>query len=127
VTLVVLALLTGLDGCGVARCCVAFQVGDGESSSDFFVLGLGFVSVAKPAGEDAIVASKVRALGVTASDQPGLKLGLGYVSSNTVLVPDGAEDVRVEITDGLGGPLVVDTASAKLKEKEVRDDAPSSK
>ena len=120
----VIVLATALGGCGFARCCIAVQVGDGDSSTDFFVLGLGLISVAKQSTEDAIVASKVRALGVTASDQPGLKFGLGYLSSNTVLVPNGAEDVRVEITDGLGGPFVVDTASARLKNKEVLDEAP---
>ncbi len=68
----------------------------------------------KPEAQTAILATKMQTLGVVLSDQPGTKLGLGYSSSQVVAIPDGAKDVRVEISEKPGGPVVVDAPSALL-------------
>jgi len=78
------------------------------------VIGFGIISVPKPEQKVAVLATKSQSLGVSISDQPGLKLGVGYASSTVVAVPHGAEDVRVEISQSPGGPLKVDTQKATL-------------
>jgi hypothetical protein len=55
-------------------------------------------------------------LGLHISDQPGMKLGLGYSTSSTVAIPDHAEDVRVEISQRPGGAIIVDSPKAHLKQ-----------
>ena len=59
-------------------------------------------------------------MGIGVSDQVGLKVGIGYASSTVVAVPDGAEDVRVEVSQKLGGPLMVETPKAKLAKSTER-------
>lgn len=65
-----------------------------------------------------MLATDMQALGLSISDRPGLKLGIGYSSSTVVTVADGAEDVRVEISKMPGGPIIIDTQSAILKQLE---------
>jgi hypothetical protein len=86
----------------------------------YVIVGFGIVSVNE--SEDAITATQTQALGVSISDRPGLKLGIGYASSTVVTVAPGAEDVRVEISKRPGAPLIVDTQSAKFKQSGVKGD-----
>ncbi len=80
----------------------------------YLIIGLGLVSV-KEANEQAIEATRIHTLGLSITDRPGLKFGLGYSSSETVMVMDGAENVVVEVSSLPGGPMVVDTKNATLR------------
>ena len=89
-----------------------------EGTKCFVIIGFGIVRVNRPEGETAAVVTDSQALGISVSDQPGLKLGVGY-SSNTVLtVPDGARagDIRMEVSRRPFGSLEIITHSAKLKD-----------
>lgn len=103
-----------LSGCSGLNCCLSLPV-QGNSSIHYVVLGLGIVSIPKPNAQTAILATKTQALGVVVSDQPGAKVGLGYTSGNVVAIPDGAVDVRVEISQSPGGNVTVTSPSANLK------------
>jgi len=85
-----------------------------DGTKHYLVIGTGLVSVYEPP-ESSIVITDVTALGISISDQPGLKFGVGYSSSFAVTVPDNAEDVRAEITRKFCGPIVVNIPSATLR------------
>lgn len=82
-------------------------------TTHYVVLGFGVISV-NERGRPGVVATDGQTLGVCVSDRPGLKLAVGYSSSAVVSVADGAEDVRVEASRRVGGPLVVEAARVKL-------------
>ncbi|HJU06221.1 MAG TPA: hypothetical protein VJ692_13815 [Nitrospiraceae bacterium] len=84
------------------------------NTTHHLIVGVGVCSVNDPK-DKAVVTTDTHALGLSVSDRPGLKFGLGYSSSTVVTVGDGAEDVRIEVSKTLGGPLIVDTQSAILK------------
>lgn len=113
-----LLCLIFLTGCASTNCCVSIKQDRGESIR-YFVFGFGMLTVPKTNKEVAVTATKLDALGVSLSDQPGLKLGIGYSSSTVVLVPNGAEDVRVEIGSCAGDGMTVDTQRAKLSDSFV--------
>jgi hypothetical protein len=78
------------------------------------IIGVGIVSVNESPAQ-AVVATDSHALGISISEQAGLKFALGYSSSTVVSVADGADDVRVEVSKVPGGPLIVDVPAAKLR------------
>ena len=88
---------------------------EGESGTvHHLILGIGIVSV-NDTKEKAMVVTNTTALGVTLSNQPGQKLGVGYSSSSVVSVPTNAKDVRAEISKTPFGPIIVDVANAELE------------
>ncbi len=103
-----------LSGCTGLGCCLTLPV-QGESSIHYVVLGLGIVSIPKPDTQTAILATKTQTLGIVVSDQPGAKVGVGYNSGSVVTIPDGAKDVRVEISQNPGGSVTISSPSANLK------------
>jgi hypothetical protein len=111
-----------LSGCSVPSCCVSYGFKDGKGTIHYLILGFGLVTVPKLDKETAVIATRVHALGISISDQPGLKLAIGYSASNSVSVADGAEDVRVEISQVPGGSLEIETQSAKLTNKRAKID-----
>ena len=88
----------------------------------YLIIGFGVVSVAKPQGQTAVLATKTQALGISLSDQPGTKLGIGYSAGSFVAIPANAEDVRVEISQQVGGPLTVESAKNVLKNNRTPGD-----
>ncbi len=106
--------LTCLSLCVALTACVVSIPGKEGRTTYHVIIGFGIVSVNEPA-EQAIVTTDTQALGITLSDQPGLKMGVGYSSSTVVTVADGAADIRVEVSKVPGRPLIVDTQSAMLK------------
>src|SRR5436190_11692824 len=86
VTLVIFFSLI-FNGCSRLTCCMSFPVQGGQESIHYVVIGFGIVSIPKPEQKIALLATKVQSLGVNISDQPGLKLGVGYASSTIVAVP----------------------------------------
>lgn len=99
----------------VLTSCVASVPGKGSEANTkyFIVLGFGIISVNEPE-ESAVVSTSAQALGISVSDRPGLKFALGYSSSTVVTIPNGARDVRVEISQLPGRPFIVDSQSAIL-------------
>jgi hypothetical protein len=82
------------------------------------IIGFGIVSVNEPATQ-AVIATDSHILGMSISDQPGLKFAFGYSSNTVVRVPDGAEDVRVEVSKVPGQPIMIDVPSARLMKDTV--------
>ena len=117
---VVLSFSVIMSGCGPLACCASLPIRGSQGSVHYLVIGLGLLSVPKPEDKTAVLATKMQTLGVGVSDQAGLKVGIGYASSTVVAVPDGAEDVRVEVSQKLGGSLIVDTPKANLTKGEER-------
>jgi len=103
-----LLLAVPLSGC-VAR----MPTNDG--TTHYIILGFGIVSVGR-SPEDTVQATRMTAVGLSVSDQPLLKLGLGYASATVVTVPQGARDVRMEVSSLPWGPFIVDTQSVVLGE-----------
>jgi hypothetical protein len=98
------ALLTGCAGVSV---CV--DGADGGARHQL-ILGLGLVSLPGAAGGEGATASRTTAVGLSVTAEPNARLVIGYLSSTTVAVPDGAEDVRIEVSQRPAGPLRVDAA-----------------
>jgi hypothetical protein len=96
----------------LASCTISVP-GEG-STTHHLIIGIGVVSIDEPK-EKALLTTDVQALGISVSDRPGLKLGIGYSSATVVSVAENAEDVRVEVSKKAGGSLIVDTQSAILR------------
>ena len=77
------------------------------------IIGVGVVSVNESVSH-AVVITDTNALGVTLTDRPGLKLGVGYTSSFVMTVPDNAQDVRAEVSRSMFGPLLIAVPRAVL-------------
>ena len=101
---------------GVLSSCVSIPGKGG--TVHHLIIGFGIVSVNEPASP-AVIATDSHILGMSISDQPGLKFAFGYSSSTVVSIPDGADDVRVEVSKVPGKPLVIDVPSAKLMKDTV--------
>lgn len=84
-----------------------------NGTTHHLVIGLGIVSV-NESPENAVIITDTAVLGVSISDRPGLKLGVGYASGFVMTVPDNAEDVRAEITRVFCGPMMVTIPRARL-------------
>lgn len=104
----------------VTSSCIVSIPGKGSESntSHHIVIGFGIVSVNEPENI-ALISTSTQVLGINLSDRPGMKLGVGYSSNTVITVPDGAEDVRVEVSQLPNKPFIVDTQSAILKNLNV--------
>ncbi len=93
-----------------------------EGTKHFIIIGFGIVRVNRPEGETAALVTDTQALGINVSDQPGLKIGVGYSSCTVTTVPDstGADDIRVEVTRKPVGALKITTHSAKLENSSAK-------
>lgn len=94
---------------GAVSSCVAIPGKNG--TVHYLIVGFGIVSVNESQSQ-AVIATDAHTLGISISDQPGLKLAVGYSSSTVVTIPDGAEDVRVEVSKIPGSPIVIDVPRA---------------
>lgn len=113
-TIALIALQLG--ACSSVQCCFAIQQGDAKKTR-YLVIGVGILSVAKSDASMAVVATKMNAVGLSASSQPGLQLGLGYASSTAIEVSENAKDVRLEINHRLDGSSLINVDSATLNNK----------
>jgi len=97
--------------CSAILGCVSIR---GENGTvHYLIVGFGVVSVNDAAGP-AVTATKAHVLGISVSDRPSPALAIGYSSSTVVTIADGAEDVRVEISQFPGTGLIVDAPKVKL-------------
>jgi hypothetical protein len=71
------------------------------------VVGFGIVSVPATNAPNTQVA-KTQAIGLIVSDQPGIKLGLGYSSSTVVQIATN-QNILVEVSARPGQPIKVKT------------------
>jgi hypothetical protein len=101
---------------GVLSSCVSIPGKGG--TVHHLIIGFGIVSVNEPPSQ-AVIATDSHILGISISDQPGLKFAFGYSSSTVVSIPDGADDVRVEVSKVPGKPLIIDVPSAKFMKDAV--------
>lgn len=94
--------------------CVA-HMPTNDGTTHYLIFGFGIVSVGR-SPEDTVQATRMTAVGLSISDQPVFKLGLGYASATVVTVPQGARDVRMEVSHVPWGPFIVDTQSVMFDE-----------
>jgi hypothetical protein len=99
-----LILLTACSG-------IPFRAKNG--TTHYVIVGLGVVSV-NHSNQTAAVVTAQHSVGIIMSSQPGLSFSAGYSSGLTTLVPDGAQDVRIEVSRHPFGPITVDIQSAVL-------------
>jgi len=100
-----LTLFSALPGC--------ISIPGKNGTAHYLIVGFGIVSVNESLAQ-AVIATDSHVLGISISDQPGLKLAVGYSASTVISIADGADDVRVEVSKFPGGPLNVDVPSVKL-------------
>ncbi len=112
-----------ISGCGLPKCCFVVPVDGREGETHYVVVGLGIISTGSAEDHSDVTVSKVQAIGATISDQPGLKLNLGFASSRLIMIPDGSTDVRIEVSDHLVGPLRIDAASVRTNGDSNNDNA----
>ena len=88
---------------------LAFAAGCSTTGRDgtrhYLIIGLGVVSVNTTNSAGAQV-YKMQALGLGASDMPGVRIHAGYASSLVVVVPP-TNSTLLEISDGPFSPLKV--------------------
>ena len=72
------------------------------------IIGIGVVTTTREGGDSGVLAIKSQALGLQFSDQPGLKFAAGYTSATVVSVPETTENIVVEVSQRLFGPLKVE-------------------
>lgn len=104
--LIIVTIVSLSSGCSI---CLPGKNG----TSHHLIIGIGVVSV-NDSTNNSVVITDTSALGLTVTDRPGLKLGLGYASSFVLSVPDNAADVRVEVTKNMFGPMMINVPSAVL-------------
>ena len=111
VTLVVLSVL-------LCQGCMSWT--DPSGTTHHLIIGVGFVRC-NETKDKQVLATYTTAFGVTLSDSPGLRFGLGYSSGTVVSVSSDAPDVLVDVKSGPYAPIVIDTHRAGLmKEEEKR-------
>ncbi len=77
------------------------------------IIGVGIVSTNKnksSAGSTNV--TKTNVLGFHISNQPGLKVGVGYSSSRTLQIPPDS-NVTVEVNERPMGAILIETTSSK--------------
>lgn len=106
----------GLVACAIVSSGCSPIVIQGESgTAHYVVLGFGIVSVPGQAEETAVNAVRIQSVGLTVSNQPQAKFSLGYLSSSTVAIPADTDGVLVEVSQELGGPLIVRAPSDDVR------------
>ena len=98
-TLVVTTLVAIL----ISGCCLPLASSD--DTKKHLIIGVGLVSV-NDGAPDAAVATSVKSLGVSVTNQPGLKGSVGYASSKVVTIAKGAS-VTIEVSYGLTDDFLI--------------------
>ena len=88
-----------------------------NGTTHYVIIGLGVVSV-NQSNQTAAVVTAEHSVGIVMSSQPGLNFGAGYSSGLTTVIPDGARDVRIEVSRRPFGPIAVDVQSAVLSNQQ---------
>ena len=72
------------------------------------IIGIGLVTTTEEESNTGVLAIKTQAIGLQFSDQPGLKFAAGYSKSSVVSVPETTENIVVEVSQRLFGPLIIE-------------------
>lgn len=91
----ILITLALISGCTTTTCCFATKQ-ESNASVRYWVFGFGVVTLPKPNTDNEILATKMQSVGLAISNQPGLKMGLGYASSSVIAVPADTDNTVVE-------------------------------
>lgn len=83
-------------GCASTACCLT-TAHETEGSIRYTVIGFGVISIPKPKEQEEIFAAKMKAVGLVVTNQPGLKVGLGYSSSSVISIPSNTDNAVVEV------------------------------
>jgi hypothetical protein len=110
---IVLLLIAFLSGCANGSCCIRLEHESGQSVR-YFILGVGVVTVPKPSESSGIVATRVSAFGLTVSEGPGLKLGLGYSASSVVAIPASIKNALVEVGSCTPDGITINTSQPEI-------------
>ena len=78
---------------------------DSEDTRHYLIIGVGVVSVPQSQPERSVSVHRMQALGVSVSDQPGLKLGIGYASALVTSIPHEVSSTVVEVSNRPFGPI----------------------
>jgi len=93
---------------------------DPSGTTHHLIIGVGLVRC-NETNDKQVLATDTTAFGVSLSDSPGLRFGLGYSAGTVVSISSGAKDVLVEVKSRPDAPIVIDTHRAGLmKEEEER-------
>lgn len=82
-------------GCTGTNCCFT-TTHESKDSTHYIVIGFGVITIPKSSTDDEILATKMQSLGLVVSNQPGLKVGLGYSFSSVIAVPIDTNNTVVE-------------------------------
>lgn len=115
-----LRLICALAGASFLSGC-SIPIESGNGTIHYVIIGAGVVSVSNPETNSAAFVSKVQALGLSATEQPGLNFNFGYTEGSFVAVPNGVSDVRIEVSQDIMGPLRVYADKMQMIEGEEDD------
>lgn len=82
-----------------------------EDARHYVIVGFGVVTVPRSDPEQSVAVHRLHSLGLSVSDHPGLKLGLGYVSGLVTSVPGHLDHALVEVSQRPFGPIRVSIGS----------------
>lgn len=88
--------------------CTGIKYRDEKGTIHHLIIGMGIVSIPKQENKTGAFVSKTEVIGVHASNQPSLKLGVGYSASSFIAVPESTENIVIEVSQKPLGPLTVD-------------------
>jgi hypothetical protein len=89
----------------ISACAIPIQGKNG--TIHHLIIGIGVVST-HDGGDTGVLAIKSQAVGLQVSNQPGLKFAAGYSSASVVSVPETTDNIVVEVSQRLFGPLTVE-------------------
>jgi hypothetical protein len=102
--------------------CSGIPVTSGDGTINHLIIGLGVVSVHHPAGKGAATVIKTQTLGLSVSNQPGIKASVGYASNSAIIIPDGTQDFCAEISQRPFSALKMESCVAPPGLPENSDD-----
>jgi hypothetical protein len=100
----------------LAGCCVSHK--DEKGTQHYLIIGLGMLSLSEK--DDAVLATRLNSIGISLSNRPDLRFGLGYTSSMAVSIVPYA-DTLVEISQKPGDPITINSTFESVKERVQMD------
>ena len=88
--------------------CSGFQVKYEDGTIHHLIIGVGVVSTKNKDDASSVQVTRSNVLGLHVSNQPGLKVGMGYLSSSTLRVPLDA-NLTIEVEEKPMGTIVVNS------------------
>ena len=108
ITLPILIILAS-----VSSGCSGMKFVDENGAVHHLIIGIGVVSTnGNKSSAESINVTKTNVLGFYISNQPGLKVGVGYSSSRTLQIPLDS-NVIVEVDEKPMGTVLIETTSNK--------------